>query len=167
MKSLSKLFLEELEREAANTRKMLERVPVEKGDWQPHEKSFPIGRLATHIAEIPGWMSLIISADELDFGNMKYTPPVVNTNEDLLKVFQENLDIAKKELANADDSKYDDKWSMRHGDQVYFTLPRHEIVRSWVLNHVVHHRAQLGVYLRLMDIPVPGMYGPTADDQNG
>lgn len=160
----SQLFLAELEKESASTKKMLERVPADKFDWQPHEKSFSMGKLATHIAEIPGWTELMITSNELDFGNMKYTPPVVNTSKDLMKVFEENLSKAKEQLAKAEESKYDDNWTMRHGEQIYFTMSKRDVVRTWVMNHVVHHRAQLGVYLRLLDLPVPGMYGPSADD---
>ena len=93
MQTISQSFLSELERESINTRRMLERVPLENGDWQPHEKSFPIATLATHIAEIPGWTELMISADELDFSTMKYTPPVVQNTNDLLKLFDENVPI--------------------------------------------------------------------------
>ena len=164
MQTISQSFLSELERESINTRRMLERVPLEKGEWQPHEKSFPIAILATHIAEIPGWTELMIAADELDFSTMKYTPPVIQNSSDLLKLFDENVAKAKAQLLEADEDKYNSSWTMRHGDTVYFTMSKEQVIRTWVLNHIVHHRAQLGVYLRLLNIPVPGMYGPTADD---
>ena len=164
MINLSQLFLSELEMEAPITKRILERIPVESSAWQPHEKSFAMGDLAKHVAEIPGWMELMISANELDFGTMNYTPPVVENSADLIKLFEKNIAVAKEQLGKADESKYTDLWTMRHGAQIFFTMPRHQVIRRWIFNHVVHHRSQLGVYLRLLDIPVPGIYGPSADD---
>ncbi|GAC1593218.1 MAG: hypothetical protein NVS3B19_15250 [Ginsengibacter sp.] len=164
MISTTQLFLEELNRESVATRKILERIPVNRAGWQPHEKSFAVGDLAKHVAEIPGWMELMITADVLDFATMNYTPPVIHNSKDLLELFDKNLKIAQQQLQLADESKYNDSWTMRNGEMVYFTLPRHEVIRTWVLNHIVHHRAQLSVYLRLMEIPVPGIYGPSADE---
>ena len=162
--SLSKSFLKELESEGESTRKMLSRVPEEHFTFQPHDKSFAMGHLARHIAEIPGWVELMVSHNELDFASMKYTPPVIETNADLMKCFEDNLKVAREEFLKADDSKYSDNWTMRSGEQVFFTMSKEAVIRKWVLNHIIHHRAQLGVYLRLLDIPVPGMYGPSADD---
>lgn len=164
MPTYSKLFLEELDRESIATRKILERIPVERSAWQPHEKSFAVGDLAKHVAEIPGWTELMISSDVLDFATMNYQPPVIENTAGLLNLFDKNVKIAKEQLQSADEAKYNDSWTMKNGEMIYFTLPRHEVIRTWVLNHIVHHRAQLSVYLRLMEIPVPGIYGPSADE---
>jgi uncharacterized damage-inducible protein DinB len=163
--ALNQTLLDELEREAKITKKILEKVPTEHLDWKPHEKSFAIGRLAAHIAELTGWLELMINADELDFGTMNYTPPTIKENADIMKVFEENLAKGKAVLENATDEKFNGTWRMRHGEQIFFELPRTQVIHTWVFNHIVHHRAQLGVYLRLLNIPVPGTYGPSADEQ--
>lgn len=158
-------LLDELEREAKTTKKLLEKVPTERLDWKPHEKSYSIGALAGHIAEIAGWLDLMLNADELDFATMNYTPPAIKENADIMKLFEENQANGKSVLQNATDEKFEGNWRMRQGEQIFFELPRTQVIRTWVFNHIVHHRAQLGVYLRLLNIPVPGTYGPSADDQ--
>ncbi len=155
----------ELEQEGANTRKMLERVPAEHFDWKPHEKSFSLGRLATHVAELPSWVGYTVKADELDFGTMDYKAPTINNSSDLMQLFEENLAKAKEDLRDVSDETLMKNWTLRNKDNVYFTMPKIAVLRSMVLNHIVHHRAQLSVYLRLLNIPVPGMYGPTADER--
>jgi uncharacterized damage-inducible protein DinB len=162
--SLNQSFLDELEREARPTRKMLELVPLEKADWAPHKKSTPLGRLATHIAELPGWTSVTLDYRELDFAKSEYKPRIAESNSELINIYEENLEKAEKSLKNTDDEVFSEEWTLRNGEQVYFTLPKIIVLRSTCFNHLIHHRAQLGVYLRLLDVPLPGIYGPTADE---
>lgn len=160
---LIKLLQKEMEQEAVTTRKMLSRVPVDKFDWQPHPKSMILKRLATHIAELPGWVDMAINTDELDFENNPYIPHDVKTTEELLVFFDESLEKGRKALANADISKFSKEWVLRSGDQEYSRDTKYEVIRM-AYSQIVHHRAQLGVYLRLLNIPIPGSYGPSADD---
>ena len=142
---------------------MLERVPFEKKDWKPHEKSMSLGRLATHIAEIPYWLTNAITENELDLANglPKNNP---GTKEDLMKLFDECSSKAMEELRKVADETFLSNWTMRKGDKVYITMPKVIVARNFAMNHLYHHRGQLSVYLRLLDVPVPGMYGPSADD---
>lgn len=155
---------EELKNEAAVTRKYLERVPLDKADFKPHEKSMTLGRLSTHIAEIPSWWQQCLVQDELDFASSDYKPKSFSTNADLLAFFDANLQNAAQILATTNDAEFEKLWSMRNGETIYFTMPKKEVVRTWCLNHLYHHRAQLGVYLRMLDIAVPATYGPSADE---
>jgi uncharacterized damage-inducible protein DinB len=161
---LATAFLNELENEAKVTRSVLERVPADKFDWKPHEKSMPFGRLASHVAEMFGWTRSTLTSDVLDFATMEYTPFEPKTTEDLLAFFDEHIATAKAALAATSDETFLTDWTMRNGEQVYFTMPKVAVMRSFVLNHIVHHRGQLSVYLRLNDIPVPSIYGPSADE---
>ena len=156
--------LSELEQESATTRKVLERIPADKFDWKPHEKSMTFGRLATHVAEMHGWTKSTIELPELDFAKMDYKPFEPKTTAELVEHFERNLAGALESLKNASDDIWHEPWSLRNGEQIYLTLPKIAVLRSLVLNHIVHHRAQLSVYLRLNDIPVPSMYGPSADE---
>lgn len=156
-------FTEELEREAATTRKMLERVPADKYDWKPHEKSMELRKLAAHVAELPGWVSLTLTTSELDFATSPYTPYPVETNADLLAYFEKSLVDGKAELAKATEEQLELPWTLRNGETIYSTEPKREVIRM-SLSQIIHHRAQLGVYLRLLNIPIPGSYGPSADE---
>ena len=158
-------FLKELDREAITTRKMLERVPADKFDWKPHEKSMSLRQLATHVAEIPSWINLVLNTSELDFGKNEYKPTVVKDNAELLSFFEKSYHEGKNELAKANDTQLKDTWTMRNGEQVYSADTKDDVLRGCFCQ-VVHHRAQLGVYLRLLDVPIPGSYGPSADDQS-
>ena len=160
---INEKFLDELEREAGPTRKMLELVPLEKADWAPHKKSTPLGRLATHIAELTSWTTVTLDQNELDFAKMDYKPKTASSNEELIAIFEENLAKAEKSLKNATDAVFAEDWTLRNGEQIYFTMSKFHVLRSTCFNHLVHHRGQLSVYLRLLDIPLPGVYGPTAD----
>lgn len=160
---LIKLLQKEMEQEAATTRKMLSLVPVEKFDWQPHPKSMTMKRLASHIAELPGWVEMAITTDGLDFENNPYQPYDVTSNEELLTFFEESLKKGKEALANADINTFSKEWVLRSGNQVYSRDSKYEVIRM-AYSQIIHHRAQLGVYLRLLDIPLPGSYGPSADD---
>jgi uncharacterized damage-inducible protein DinB len=155
----------ELQQEGIATRKILAQVPIDKKDWKPHEKSMALGSLARHIAEIYGWPKETILMDELDFSKMDFTPKVLNSNEELLALFDKCMATASEILETATDEDLAKPWTMRNGDIIYFTIPKAEVMRTWVLNHSVHHRAQLGVYLRLLGIALPGTYGPSADEQ--
>lgn len=155
----------EVQQEALATRKILESVPMEKADWKPHEKSMALGHLARHVAEIPGWYQECLVNDELDFAAGDFTPVVLESNEALMAHFDKNMSRAEEILNSFPDEKIQDPWTMRQGEMIFFTMPKEQVVRTWCLNHWYHHRAQLGVYLRLLDIPVPATYGPSADYQ--
>jgi len=158
-------LLPEFDHEMAGTRKSLERVPWEKRDWRPHDKSFTLGQLATHLGEVVSWGSFTLETDELDFATFDYKPPEHASVEDLLAAFDKACAASREAIATADDATAMATWTMRQGEQVIFAMPKIAVIRSFVLNHNVHHRAQLGVYLRLLDVPVPSLYGPTADEQ--
>jgi len=162
--STLKEFLTELDHESIVTRKMLQRVPDDKLDWQPHVKSMNIRNLAGHVAELTGWMSLAFISDEMDFAANPYTPPVWNTNAELLALFEKELEGARTHLQNAKEEDLDPEWTLREGEAVYMKITKRELVRH-SMSQIIHHRAQLGVYLRLLDIPIPGSYGPSADEQ--
>jgi uncharacterized damage-inducible protein DinB len=158
-------LLKELIEESVVTRKMLERIPDDQYDWQPHQKSMSIRKLAGHIAELPGWISLTLHTDGLNFADQPYESPVWNTNSELLELFEKSLEEAKTSLENAKEEDLLPNWTLKNGDQVLMIKTKGEVVRH-SMSQIVHHRAQLGVYLRLLDVPLPGTYGPSADDPN-
>ena len=158
-------FMAEWEQEAKATRAYLASVPLDKADWKPHAKSFSLGKLAAHVAEIPSWMRITLFQDELDFATSTYKTPELNNTEALLAFFDQNSADAVEVLKACPSETLEDMWTMRHGDMVFFSLPKGVCIRTWVFNHQYHHRAQLGVYLRMLDIPLPSVYGPTADAQ--
>lgn len=157
------MLQKELETEAKTTRKMLQRVPPEKFDWQPHPKSMTLKRLAAHVAELPGWVALAIAADGLDFENNPYQPKDVKSTGELLDFFEQSLREGREALANANVSSFTNEWILRSGDIIHSRDTKYDVIRM-SLSQTIHHRAQLGVYLRLLDIPIPGSYGPSADD---
>ncbi|MBK7629174.1 MAG: DinB family protein [Ignavibacteriales bacterium] len=161
--SMIKMFLNELEQEAVSTRKMMAIVPDVKYDWRPHPKSMTIRALSTHIAEIPGWIGLGMMHDELDFAKTPYNPKVINNTKELLALLEESVTNAKSVLVEKNEDKLNDRWVMRNGDAVIMDLSKAEVIRH-SLSQLIHHRAQLGVFLRLLDIPIPGVYGPSADE---
>jgi len=163
--SLIQIFLKELDMEAATTRKMLSRIPDDKYDWKPHPKSMAIRQLATHIAELPSWIPLTITTSELDFASSPYTPEVINSTVDLMNYFEKNLADGRAHLETAKEEQLSESWTLRNGDEIYNTSPKSEVLRM-TYSQVIHHRAQLGVYLRLLDVPIPGSYGPSADDMS-
>lgn len=158
-----KMFLKELEESAITTRKMLERIPNDKFDWQPHPKSMTVKRLATHIAELPCWVTMSLTTDGLDFAKNPYEQEDVNTTDELLAYFEKSLQDGRSHLTEKYEEVLDKDWTLRNGKQVYSVEPKADVIRM-SLNQIVHHRAQLGVYLRLLDIPIPGSYGPSADE---
>lgn len=160
--TIARDLLNELKQEAAVTRKYLESVPFDKKDYKPHEKSETLGRLAIHVAEIIAWWKSCIVDNELDF--IDFEPKDITSTSQLLFYFDELLLEAETVLEQAQDEDFEGLWSMRHGEDIFFTLPKKQVARTFCLNHLIHHRAQLGVYLRLLDIPLPATYGPSADD---
>jgi uncharacterized damage-inducible protein DinB len=157
------LFLKETEQEAQNTRKMFERVPNDKLDWQPHPKSMTIRQLATHIAELPSWIGIAITTDELDFAKKPYQPVNINNTAELSEYFEKNYEEGKAYLASTNEDTLNQSWVMRNGDYIIMTRSKAEVIRVSI-SQTIHHRAQLGVYLRLLNIPIPGSYGPSADE---
>jgi uncharacterized damage-inducible protein DinB len=162
--TLGTAFLAELEQEAKVAREVLSRVPADKFDWKPHDKSMSFGKLASHVAEMVGWTGPTLDHPELDFAKMDYKPFEPKTTEELLEFFDKNLAEAVQVLNNMTDDRCMESWSLRNGEKIYFTMPKIVAMRSFVMNHIVHHRGQLSVYLRLNDIAVPSMYGPSADE---
>lgn len=162
--ALGQEFLKELLLEAKVTRRYLEIVPFDKKEFQPAEKSEKLGRLAIHVAEIVAWWTACLKYDKLDFSGFK--PKDINSTKELLTYFDDLLTEAKESLLQAKDEEFEKDWSMTYGEQILFTLPKKQVARIFCMNHFVHHRAQLGVYLRMLDIPVPAAYGPSADDKN-
>ena len=162
--TINETFIGELRQEAATTRKVLERIPAEKFDWKPHEKSMTMGRLATHVADIFGWFSATLETDELDFA-LGYEEPKPATSEELVDIFDKNVAAAIETLKNTSDETFGRNWKLRNGEQIFLDMPKAGVVRGMVMNHILHHRGQLSVYLRLNDIPVPGLYGPSADEE--
>jgi uncharacterized damage-inducible protein DinB len=157
------LFAAELAKEANTTRKMLSIVPMDKLDWAPHKKSMLLGNLVGHIAELPGWINYVLNSDGLDFATMPYTPPVLTDSASLLTLFETSLADGKNQLANGREETLGLVWTLHNGTTIFSATSKAEFIRI-TLSQVIHHRAQLGVYLRLLDIPIPGSYGPSADD---
>jgi uncharacterized damage-inducible protein DinB len=166
--TISEAMLPEFDREMELTRRTLERVPDDRLAWKPHEKSMTMGRLAQHLSEIPGWVDLTINRESIDIappGGPPYQPPPVTSVRDMLEGFDKGVASARRAIAGATDDHLLKPWSMLAGGEVKWTLPRATVLRAYILNHLIHHRAQLGVYLRLNDIPVPATYGPSADEE--
>lgn len=155
-------FLPELEQEASGTRKMLEAIPEDKLAYQPHPKSMTLGRLASHVAELYHWIAVTMQTPELNLAGMQ--PVLQDSKDQILEKFEQNLADARAALEATDDAHLMQSWTLRMGDHVIFTMPRMVVLRNVMFNHIVHHRAQLQVYLRMLDVPVPGLYGPSADD---
>lgn len=160
---MTDMLLNELEQEARTTRKMLERIPDDKYDWQPHPKSMTIEQLATHIAELPAWVTMTLNTDELDFAVNEYQPTHVGSTAELLDFYERSLADGRNALRIATDEQLEPMWTLRNGDEIYSRATRGEFIRT-TYSQIVHHRAQLGVYLRLLNIPIPGSYGPSADE---
>jgi uncharacterized damage-inducible protein DinB len=154
----------ELQHEAETTRKVLERIPVEKFDYKPHEKSMTMIRLAAHVAEMVNWITVTCTKDGLDFAAGDYTPYEPKTTAELLEFHNKNVAEAIEALKNTSDEAMHQDWTLKNGETVYFTMSRIATLREMCFNHIWHHRGQLSVYLRLNDIPVPSMYGPSADE---
>ena len=168
--SMAQTVLEQFKQEAAGTRKALERVPFDKAEWAPHEKSMTLGRLAGHIAEMPAWGVSILTTDEFDMAppdGEPYKPPVHESIDDVLATFDQGVSAVEAALPGVTDEAWAEHWSLKSGGEEVMGGPRGELFGSMVTNHIIHHRGQLTVYLRLCDVPVPGMYGPSADEKEG
>ena len=157
-------FVKELEYESIGTKKMLALVPADKADWKPHEKSMALKDLATHIADLPGWITMGLTTSELDFATSPYNPQNCNGGEELVAYYEKNAAEAKATLLKSTDAQLEEMWTLRNGDIVYMKETKLEVLRHSYCQ-MVHHRAQLGVYLRLLNIAIPGVYGPSADEQ--
>jgi uncharacterized damage-inducible protein DinB len=162
--SIAQGLLAEFDMETANTRRTLARLPEDKLDWAPDPKSMSLGRLAAHIAEMPGWAALTLSTNELDFAAGGYTPAVATSVEHVLGIADENAKAARAAIEAASDADFMKPWTLRNGDQIYFTMPKIAVIRGMVMNHTIHHRGQLTVYYRMNGVPVPALYGPSADE---
>ena len=162
--SVGESYLPEFDEEMKTTRRLLERVPDDKGEWKPHPKSFPLGHLAQLVAGMPGWITQMMKETSLDLSQGPgYSMEKTST---LLNVFDKNVKEARAALAAAKDADFDASWSLTNGGHVLMSLPRRVVVRQ-TINHLVHHRGQLSVYLRMVDVPIPSIYGPTADEKWG
>ena len=152
----------------ANTRKTLERIPEDKFGWKPHEKSMTLGRLSGHIAELPGWVAFTINQDSLDIAPVGAPPQqgvTAKSRQEALDMFDAKVAEARAAIAGASDEQLMKPWTLLSGGKSIMTMPKIAVLRGFVMNHTIHHRAQLGVYLRLNDIPVPSIYGPSADER--
>jgi uncharacterized damage-inducible protein DinB len=157
-------LIPEFDHEMATTRKVLERVPEQKFDWKPHAKSMSLGELATHVANIVWWGEVTLTQPDYNLEGQTRRPPA-GSRTDLLSTFDKNIAATRAALSAKSDAELMAPWSLKHGKQTFFTMPKAAVWRSFVMNHLVHHRAQLSVYLRMHDVPVPAMYGPSADEQ--
>jgi uncharacterized damage-inducible protein DinB len=165
--TIGKSLLGEFDQEMQGTRKVLERVPDDKWNWKPHDKSGTVGWLAGHVATIPGWITMTIQSEELDYAPVdgpSYEPPKIGNRKELLAAFDDDVAKARKALESVSDQEIMKNWKLLAGGKEIFTLPRVVCIRSMVMNHLIHHRAQLTVYFRLLGVPVPGLYGPSADE---
>jgi len=167
--ALSEALIPEFDHEMANTRRTLERIPEDKFGWKPHEKSMALGRLAIHLVEIPGWAANIIDNDSIDVappGGQPYQPPQYKSRQEILDAFDQAVSAARSSISGASDQHLMKPWSLLNGGKTTLTMPRIAVLRGFIMNHNIHHRAQLGVYLRLNNVPVPAIYGPSADETN-
>ncbi|MEO6589915.1 MAG: DinB family protein [Pyrinomonadaceae bacterium] len=163
--TIGQMIAAELKQEAGSTRKMLERIPADKFSWQPHDKSMTLARLAGHIVEMLLWTGATLTQDELDFAKSDFKPKEYTDAAELVADFDNNIGDAAELLNSTSNEAMMENWSLRNGEEIYFEMPKAAVMRSMVMNHIIHHRGQLAVYLRLLDIPVPSIYGPSADEQ--
>jgi uncharacterized damage-inducible protein DinB len=163
--AINQALIGELEHEAATSRKILERIPESAWGWKPHDKSMDMKQLATHVTEMWGWTKAAIDHPELDFAATPYEQYDAKSTQDLLDFHDKTVAEAKEALGRATDDVMMQPWSLRKGEDIYFTMPKVQVLRAMVFNHIIHHRGQLSVYLRENDIPVPSIYGPSADEQ--
>ena len=162
--SLKSAVFGDLERELAVTRKVLAALPEGKQSWKPHEKSMSLERLALHVATLPGWCRATLAADQLDFASAPRPPAGYKDAAELLALFDKEVVELRDVVSNFDMSQWDNEWSLKNGDQLIVRKPRPFVWRVWNVNHLIHHRGQLALYLRLLNVPVPTIYFNTADD---
>lgn len=163
--AINEAFLSELDQEVASTRKILACVPNDKMAWKPHEKSMTLGRLAGHVVEMVGWGADTINNEKLEISAADYKPFEATSSKELVEKLDQNAAASRKAIAGASDQAMMQPWSLVFDGHTVLTMPRAAVLRSVIMNHVIHHRGQLSVYLRLLDVPIPGMYGPSADGQ--
>ena len=166
---IAESILPEFDHETATTRTLLERVPEDKAEWKPHEKSMSLGQLAMHIANLPQWASHRARAHRVRYESAgrrrERRPARTSRRRQLLEAYDANVAAARALLARTTDGEFMVQWTLKSGGKSMFSMPRVAVFRSFILNHAVHHRGQLSVYLRLLDVPIPNIYGPTADTQ--
>jgi uncharacterized damage-inducible protein DinB len=166
--AIAESILPEFDHETAKTRTLLERVPADKAAWKPHVKSMSLGQLAMHIANLPNWASIALERKEFDTNPPdvgRATPRAFESTPHLLEFYDASVGAARALLVRTTDAEFMVQWTLKNGGKTMFSMPRVAVFRSFVLNHAVHHRGQLSVYLRLLDVPIPNIYGPTADTQ--
>ena len=164
--TIAQMLVPEFDHEMATTRTLLERVPEDAAAWKPHQKSMGLGQLASHIASMPVWTEVIMSADELDFADpaaARFATPTFETTAALVASFDRNVKEARAQIARGTDEEMGRVWTLRNGAHRILGMPRAGVLRSFIMSHIIHHRGQLSVYLRLRDVPLPPIYGPTAD----
>jgi uncharacterized damage-inducible protein DinB len=166
--SIAQALLPEFDQEMAATRKVLERVPDDKLEWSPHEKSMTLGRLAGHLAELPMWTAVSLDQDEFDVnpsdGEQEWEAAKPTSAAETLELFDKNSADAREKITSTGDATFFEDWTLKSGGETLFTIPKIGVVRSFILNHSIHHRGQLTVFLRILDVSVPQTYGPTADE---
>jgi uncharacterized damage-inducible protein DinB len=162
--NLSEPILAELSYESATARRLLERLPQQQFGWKPHEKSMTLARLATHVVEIPGWVASILDQDEFDVGAREYVPKDASSVPELLQMFEKNIAAIREAIGRQTNERMMAPWRLKKKGQLIFELPRIGMIRSMLINHFIHHRGQLSVYIRLLNVPVPSIYGPSADE---
>jgi uncharacterized damage-inducible protein DinB len=165
--TIGQSMLGEFDQEMAGTRKTLERLPDQKWNWKPHDKSGTVGWLAGHIATMPGWITMTMQTEKFDYAPVDgapYEPPKLENHQQVLAEFDKGVAEARKAIEGASDTEMMKNWTLLAGGQTIFTMPRAACLRSMIFNHIIHHRAQLTVYYRLLGVPVPGLYGPSADE---
>ena len=163
--AIAQAILPEFDREMATTRKMLERFPEDKVEWRPHETCMTLGRLAGHVAEISGWTVPTMTQDKLEIDRSQFTPTIVTKRDEALKQFDETVKNAREVLAAASDETFMKPWTFVAGGKTVFTIPKIAVMRSFVMNHLIHHRGQLAAFYRIAGVPVPSIYGPSKDEQ--
>lgn len=159
------VLLPEYDHETSTTRRLLERIPAAAFGWKPHDRSMPLGSLATHVADLPRWIGVVMTRESCDVADesMQSKCPVTSTQQ-LLRLFDDNVAAARVQLVAARDGVLAEPWTLKRGTHDLFTMPRIMMMRYFVLNHLVHHRGQLSVYVRMHDVPMPAFYGPSADE---
>ena len=164
---IAQAMIPEFDYEMANTRKTLERVPDDKFDWKAHEKSFSMGSVASHLSNLPSWTNIVLGMDQFDMapGGQPLKTPPCHSSEEVLAAFDKNVAEARKALESERDEHIFQSWKLLSNGSEVLAMPRVAVLRGFVMNHIIHHRAQLTVYLRLNDIPVPSLYGPSADEE--
>ena len=163
--AIAQALLPEFDHEMATTRRMLERFPEDKVEWRPHETCMTLGRLAGHVAELAGWTTVTMNQDQLEMDPSTYKPNIVSSRAEALKQFDDSVKASRESIAGASDETLMKPWSLVAGDKAVLTMPRVAVLRSFVMNHMIHHRGQLAAFYRIAGVPIPSLYGPSKDEQ--